>query len=323
MNIIKKVKNKINRMLGKIPEKVVFEDYYNKYQSYSFADGACTDEKQFEASITRLYHTVEKGLSYLNYRPGFGKENVVALVKSMEQYSRQYDVDKFFYQTALSVLNEYTKKNEEYGVENKELSKRISALPGVANDAGGVIKIIPLSEEELGKANYKELVETRHSIRHFSDKPVELERVEDAVKLAQYTPSACNRQGWKTYIVKDKTVLMEVLKNQNGNRGFGQEFDKLLVVVGDLRCFNRDREVFQVYIDGGMYAMRVLDSLYYERIASVPLSAALTKEQEGNVRKLLKLDPAEVLIMFIGIGSYPDECQTTRSERKTAEYTVI
>ena len=226
-------------------------------------------------------------------------------------------------QTDAPGLNEYAKKNEKYGFENKEVSKRISALPGVANDAGGVIKFIPLSEEELGKANYKELVETRHSIRHFSDKPVELERVEDAVKLAQYTPSACNRQGWKTYIVKDKAVLREVLKNQNGNRGFGQEFDKLLVVVGDLRYFNRDREVFQVYIDGGMYAMRVLDSLYYERIASVPLSASLTKEQEENVRKLLKLDPAEVLIMFIGIGNYPDECQTTRSERKPAEYTVI
>ena len=46
MNIIKKVMNKINRILGKTPEKVVYEDYYNKYQSYSFADGACTDEKQ-------------------------------------------------------------------------------------------------------------------------------------------------------------------------------------------------------------------------------------------------------------------------------------
>lgn len=290
---------------------------------FSFVDGSCTDEKQFEASITRLYHTVEKGLSYLNYRPGFGKENVEALVRSLEQYSKQYSVDKFFYQTALSVLNEYVRKNAEYGVENKELSKRISALPGKKNEAGGAIKFVPLSSEELSKANYKELVETRHSIRHFSDKPVELERVENAVKLAQYTPSACNRQGWKTYIVNDKAVLREVLKNQNGNRGFGQEFDKLLVVVGDLRCFNRDREVFQVYIDGGMYAMRVLDSLYYERIASVPLSASLTKEQEENVRKLLKLDPAEVLIMFIGIGNYPDECQTTRFERKPAEYTVI
>lgn len=35
---------------------------------------------------------------------------------------------------------------------------------------------------------------------NFSDKPVELESVENAVKLAQYTPSACNRQGWKTTI---------------------------------------------------------------------------------------------------------------------------
>lgn len=323
MSIVKRVKSKIKKILGKTPEKILYEDYYNKYQNYSFADGACTDEKQFEASITRLYHTVEKGLSYLNYRPGFGKENVEALVKSLQQYSKQYCVDKFFYQTALSVLNEYVRKNSEYGVENKELSKRISALPGAANEAGGAIKFIPLSAEELSRANYKEFVETRHSIRHFSDKPVELERVKNAVKLAQYTPSACNRQGWKTYIVKDEAVLREVLKNQNGNRGFGQEFDKLLVVVGDLRCFNRDREVFQVYIDGGMYAMRVLDSLYYERIASVPLSASLTKEQEENVRKLLKLDSAEVLIMFIGIGNYPDECQTTRSERKPVEYTVI
>ena len=323
MSIVKKAKNKIKKLLGKTPEKTLYENYYNKYQRFSFVDGSCTDEKQFEASITRLYHTVEKGLSYLYYRPGFGKENVEALVRSLEQYSKQYSVDKFFYQTALSVLNEYVRKNAEHGVENKELSKRISALPGKKNEAGGAIKFVPLSSEELSKANYKELVETRHSIRHFSDKPVELERVENAVKLAQYTPSACNRQGWKTYIVNDKAVLREVLKNQNGNRGFGQEFDKLLVVVGDLRCFNRDREVFQVYIDGGMYAMRVLDSLYYERIASVPLSASLTKEQEENVRKLLKLDPAEVLIMFIGIGNYPDECQTTRSERKPAEYTVI
>ena len=46
-------------------------------------------------------------------------------------------------------------------------------------------------------------------------------------------------------------------------------------------------------------------------------------KQDENVRKLLKLDPAEVLIMFIGIGNYPDECQTTRSERKSAEYTVV
>lgn len=323
MNIAKKLKNKLKKTLGKTPEKILYDNYYSKYQKFSFQDGACESEKQFEASITRLYHTIEKGLSYLNYRAGFGKENVAALILSLEQYSKRYDVNKFFYQTALSVLNEYIRKNAEYGVEDKELNKRVSALPGKVNEAGGVIRFVPLSEEELENVSYKKFVETRHSIRHFSKQPIEMERVENAIKLAQYTPSACNRQGWKTYIIQDKDVLEKVLKNQNGNRGFGQEFDKLLLVVGDLRCFNRDREVFQVYIDGGMYAMRVLDSLYYEKIASVPLSASLTKEQEENVRTLLKIDSAEVLIMFIGIGNYPDECQTTKSERKPAEYIII
>ena len=323
MNIAKKLKNKLKKTLGKTPEKILYDNYYSKYQKFSFQDGACESEKQFEASITRLYHTIEKGLSYLNYRAGFGKENVAALILSLEQYSKRYDVNKFFYQTALSVLNEYIRKNAEYGVEDKELNKRVSALPGKVNEAGGVIRFVPLSEEELENVSYKKFVETRHSIRHFYKQPIEMERVENAIKLAQYTPSACNRQGWKTYIIQDKDVLEKVLKNQNGNRGFGQEFDKLLLVVGDLRCFNRDREVFQVYIDGGMYAMRVLDSLYYEKIASVPLSASLTKEQEENVRTLLKIDPAEVLIMFIGIGNYPDECQTTKSERKPAEYIII
>ena len=75
MSIVKKAKNKIKKLLGKTPEKTLYENYYNKYRRFSFVDGSCTDEKQFEASITRLYHTVEKGLSYLNYRPGFGKEN--------------------------------------------------------------------------------------------------------------------------------------------------------------------------------------------------------------------------------------------------------
>lgn len=323
MNITRKLKNKVKRTLGKTPEKVLYNNYYNKYQAFSFQDGACTSEKQFEACITRLYHTIEKGLSYLNYRPGFGKDNIEALILSLEQYSKKYDVDRFFYQTALSVLNEYIRKNAEYGVEDKELNKRVSALPGRANEAGGVISFVSLSEEELENSSYKKLVETRHSIRHFSDQPVAIERVEAAIKLAQYTPSACNRQGWKTYIIQDKDILEKVLKNQNGNRGFGQELDKLLLVVGDLRCFNRDREVFQVFIDGGMYAMRLLDSLYYEKIASVPLSASLTKEQEENVRRLLKIDPAEVLIMFIGIGNYPDECQTTKSERKPADYTIV
>ena len=314
---------KFKRKLTKSPEKIMFKQYYNAYLQNAFVEGMCKNEKQYEASITRLYHTIEKGLSYLDYRPGFGMSNIEALLSSLEQYSKKYNIEKFFYQTALCVLRKYIEKNREYGVVDTTLNDRVAALPGKSNEAGGIIRFQSFKSEELKNFDFMSLVENRHSIRHFSSEPVALDSVIAAIKLAQHTPSACNRQGWKSYIVNDKNVQTEILKNQNGNRGFGQEFDKLIVVTGDLRYFNRDREVFQVFIDGGMYAMRLLDSLFYEGIASIPLSASLRKEQEDNVRKILKLDPAEILILFIGIGNYPEECQTARSERRPAEFTII
>ena len=314
------VKKILKRLILKDKEYIIQKNYFSRYDKFSFIDLKCKDQKQYEASITRWYHTIEKGMAYINYRAGFGKENIEILLKEMEEYSKKYDISEFFYQTALSTLKAYIKKNKEYGYIDDELEQRINSLPGQANEYGGVLRFnvgIPQ------KMNYEEMVKARHSIRHFSSKPVDIDIVKKAIDLAQFTPSACNRQGWKCYIIQNKKILQELLNNQNGNRGFGQEIDKLLLILGDLRAFNRDREVFQVFIDGGMYAMRILDSLYYKNIAACPLSAALTPEQEKNVRNILDLDDAEVLIMYIGIGNYPDNCQTTRSQRHNSNTIII
>ena len=68
--------------------------------------------------------------------------------------------------------------------------------------------------------------------------------------------------------------------------------------------------------------MRVLDSLNYKGIATIPLSASLTDSQDHNIRQALKIHEAEVFILLIGVGNYPDLCQTTKSERKMAEILV-
>lgn len=301
----------------------ILKNYHRRFKKYSFVDGKCVTEQQYEASITRLYHTIEKGLSYEKYRPGFGKDNVDMLLNSLEQYSGiGLDTEKEFYRTALSCLYEYLKKNEEHGVKNPELEIRLKQLPGKPNNCGGTIVIsAPLRPESL---SYKELVTTRHSIRHFSKRPLDIEKVKDSIRLAQYTPSACNRQGWKTRIVSDKEKIKRILENQNGNRGFGQEFDQLLIITADLRTEQKDREIFEAFIDGGMYAESVINALYYYGIGAVPLSAALTVGQEKNIRKNIDIDDAEVLIMFIGIGNYPEgEFLTTRSERRFAYIDVI
>lgn len=318
-------KNKITRVVGIIISKFRNEvehknrEYIRRYKKYSFDGDICIDEKQYEAVITRWYHTIEKGLAYNDFRAGFGEKNLDALLTAMENYLADgYSDTAFFYRTALSTLKAYQEKNKKYNYINEELNQRIGKLPGTPNDAGGVITDVLISKEEVQGLNYAAFVLSRHSMRHFSDEKIDIGQMNRVMDLAQHTPSACNRQGWQARIILKQNLIENVLKYQNGNQGFGNEFKGLILVTGDLRCFNKDRELYQVYIDGGMYCQSILNALHFENIASVPLSASLTSNQEKMIRKILSINDSEVLLMFIGIGRYPQIGLTTRSERKEA-----
>ena len=297
--------------------------YVANYNEQSFAKGELTQQKQFEPYITRMYHILEKGLAFENFRAGFGKANVDELITAMTNYSKIFGTDAIFYSTAIDVLNRYVEKNKEYGVQDLELEEKIRQLGGKRNNLGGTVEVTPINKKTLQDMDYKQFILSRHSIRQFSRQPVDVNIIVDAVKLAQHTPSACNRQGWHTRIISNKDMVLKVLSNQNGNRGFTEEIDKVLIITANLRCFNRDREIFQPYIDGGMYAMSILNSLHYYGLASIPLSASLTNEQEKNLRNLLNINNEEVLILIVGVGNYLEKCVTTRSERYLAEIDII
>lgn len=133
------------------------KEYLAKHKKFSFSGIKCICFEQYEACITRLYHTIEKGLSYENYRPGFGQDNINSLLTAMENYaSSGYDTNAFFYETALSTLNMYVARNKEYGYENAPLEKRIKSLPGVANEFGGTLDFIPLSSVQVQTLNFSE-----------------------------------------------------------------------------------------------------------------------------------------------------------------------
>lgn len=324
MEYLRRLKQKIYKKVKGDPLEQKYKAYFRRFRLYSFNGSKCIDYKQYQAVIIRWYHTIEKGLAFPDYKAGFGKNNIEALVSALENYLKDgYSNSSFFFSTAVDVLEKYIEKNKAYGVKNIELEERVRRLQGSSNHLGGTIEFVPVSSEQAVLLNYENLVKNRHSMRHFSEVPVEMNQLLEAIELAQFTPSACNRQGWRTIVVSNHDTMEEVLKNQNGNRGFGQEFDKILVVVADLRCFNRDREIYQAFIDGGMYAESILNSLHFKGIASIPLSAALTNVQEYNMRKILKIHDAEELIMFIGVGNYPEMCITARSERKKPEIEII
>ena len=54
---------------------------------------------------------------------------------------------------------------------------------------------------------FEKLVLSRQSCRDFNDKPLEKEKVDKIVELAMLSPSACNSQPWKMYVITEESKL--------------------------------------------------------------------------------------------------------------------
>lgn len=301
-------------------------DYIERYKKYAFNEGGIKFDykQQHEGILIKICHSVEKGLANSkDFRPGFGEKNIRYLVALMNSWADEYSTDDFAYKTALSCLHEYVARSKENGYINSDIEQMINKVKGIPNEYGGSEEFIAKGKDAIQRLNYAEMIRYRRSIRQFSPNPVNEEDIVRALALAQYAPSACNRQGWKVRVANGE-LKDKVLENQNGNKGFGLGIDKLIIITMDLRYSNSQRETYQAYIDGGIYAQNLLNSLTYYNIATVPLSASLTERQEANIREIAGINDAEVLILFIGMGNYPDETiRIPKSVRKPVALETI
>jgi len=58
--------------------------------------------------------------------------------------------------------------------------------------------------------NLPDLVKQRRSVRDFSDKPVEREKIMMCLEAARLAPSACNSQPWKFIVVDDPQIKQKL-----------------------------------------------------------------------------------------------------------------
>lgn len=294
----------------------------DRFNKYSFSSGTNLDSfEQLEARITKEYHSLEKGFSYTNLRYGFGKQVLSNLLELMGLYKeKNYPLDSHVYLTGLSNLRKYIQIHEKNGHNIDELKSKVDKLGNDNNNRGGAHWVTKEEILRRNKEDFKSFSLNRHSVRDYSDEPVDIKVIEQALELAQKTPSACNRQSWRVRIVEDPKLKKVIQNNQNGNRGFGDYIDKFIVITSDVQYYSKPRERNQANIDGGMYAMNLLYSLQYYNVATVPLSASLVLNQESNLRKALEIKDSENFIMFIGIGNYVDEFKIPISDRRKSDY---
>lgn len=298
---------------------------YKKFKRFSYKFSVEKEKRHDESDLIFYYHKIEKGLSLPNPKVGFGKDNIKYLLNLLNEYIKKYGWDDISV-ISLNTLYEYYYFNKANNLSLNELYFELEKLKktmpeNVKKSMGGTIEITK-KEIQSSLFDFEKFAYSRYSIRNFTNEVVSLDVIEKAVKIAQKTPSVCNRQSSKVYVYEKNNDKKKILSFQNGNKGFGHLADKILIVSVDLRDFRGPNERNQAYIDGGMFSMSLIYALHSLGVGTCPLNLSINNKVENELKKVAKIPESELLIMMIAVGHIPEKLKVAWSPRRNV-YDVL
>lgn len=121
------------------------------------------------------------------------------------------------------------------------------------------------------------------SVRNYAPGPVDPAVLQEAIDLANLSPSVCNRQPWAVAVVQDPDMLRRMLSLQAGNKGFDHTIHNLLVVLADTTAFVEEYELFEPFVDAGIFSGALVNALNARNIGSCCLNLCVSHKMARKV----------------------------------------
>ncbi|WP_188008911.1 nitroreductase family protein [Grimontia hollisae] len=282
--------------LSKIKKKIRLLSSY-LYDYYVYQNASLTDSHRDVNGthalglIIRLYHTIEKGLSVRERKLEFSLGNVKLLQDKLLSYTG--DKNEAHIKSAIITLDCYFNEHPDDGLSNEfiEERERFQQLKKQykINDitVGGGIKDI-VEVELLDNETALKFIRSRVSVREFdNNKSLEFCDLVKVIDLAKRCPSACNRHAIKIYYSLDINQNQKILELQNGSRTFRHNVPGLMIVTSDLRYQEGIEERNLGYIEGGIWLMSLVNSLYLHGLSSCVLNWCVSPKVDRELKDLL------------------------------------
>lgn len=289
--------------------------------SSMLSGSARQDPAQVAARITAAYHVIEKGMTLPSVRLGYGQPAVAALLDTIAGAMEDPALRGMrVIPDAVAAVASYLRFHEERGHPLPALQEKFASLANRGECGEGGTRSVSKAElRASAREGFESLAHSRFSVRSYSDEPVDPLLVERAIRIAQRSPSVCNRQCVRVHLLGDREAKSSALKLQNGNRGFGETIDTLLVVTSDLRAFFGSGERNQAYVDGGLFSMTLLHALHYLGLGACALNWCVDQATDKKLHDRIGIPENEAVIMFIAVGNLPDRLEVAASSRKPLE----
>jgi len=266
--------------------------------------------------LVKIYHSLEKSMSYKNRNPDHGWNAaflLLGILKESRDYARGFHDD-----IAIKILRDFLNFNSNIKTEQgKKLeTEMVSMFSSCESRGTSSVKNVSSDMFYKGMLEDPELFFfSRYTLREFAPQSIDTKVVERAIGLALKTPSVCNRQPWHFYISSDRKVIDKALSIQSGNRGFGHAIPNLMIVTSDLKAFMSGSEHYQHWIDGGLVSMSVIYALHSLGLASCCLNWSQTPSADLKLRRMLNIKGNHTVLMMLAFG-FPEKDNIVCASRR-------
>ena len=291
---------------------------YDKYVEKNLASGVPNTKEKQRTAILIQSHILEKGLSLSNVKPWFGQPKIIALIADVKNYYCQYGDKKLLYWVVsmLQSYMDYNARNEDAPQKIIDQFESLKVMLGDFSDEslkGGYVEV---NRKEIQQCDfdYDKFTLSRHSVRSFTGEQVDMQLIHNALKIAETTPSACNRQPWYNYVITDKKVIDDILSIQRGSRQFKDQVSALVITSSSAHFFGND-EYNQMYFNTGLYAMNLLLAFHSEGLGTIPLNMGLKMKELDRIKKICCMPKAQLPISLIALGVLPKHYKYAKSAR--------
>ncbi|AJY45017.1 nitroreductase family protein [Martelella endophytica] len=286
--------------------------------------GAARNRENLRARIAIGLHFLEYGSALEGAKAGHGQEKANQLAADIDTFIAHFGPDATT-EIALRTLESYLAFNDESGIDLGAIRAVVERHGNSRKSGlrGGVETVTADDIRRRGMIDFMSFAEARHSIRSYKNEPVPASSIEQAVRIAQQSPSSCNRQTCRARIWTEPSDIARITALQNGNRGFGDQLGGIAIITSDLAHWEHAHERYQAWIDGGMFAMSFAYGLHAEGLGAVMLNWSVTHDQDDRLRRLIDLPESELVITMVGFGVLPDRLKVPVSQRKPLDYALV
>lgn len=269
-----------------------------------------------------LAHSLEKGMSLSNPRPGFGYDKAISLLNELELYRISgLNENRYAFLESLSVLGAYmlfTDNDMTLFEKRYQALSEGKELPHSGFDSADMDAIY--ARLDLEQDLY--FIQSRHSIRSYEKRSVDAETVHKVIELASCAPSACNRQPVKVYATSEPEKVKAVSLLIPGNKGFEDEIPNWAIVTTD-RCMFNTGEPLQWYINGGISLSYLIEAFHAYHIGSCIFQIPASHSNTPAIRKMASIPKNEAIIAAIGFGYAKRENKFVSAARRPVDEVLV